>query len=222
MVSNILGMVAIGILSFLYACLQKSFREWFMNKVSTIFKEKFDGNEVNDEFVAIRDKLILLRDYTDADRIHISQFHNGNFFTTSKPIWKLSRIYEVCDVGVSYTSKDYQNVMAVTILDILSGLFSKNPLAERVTNNKCLEKNDVCERPLGVYKYIVDDIRDSHIKFQLKEQGVKWFLQSPLLDGEKNVIGVINIEFLDMIRKEINFCKICETAQEISYILSKK
>jgi len=224
--SELISLMVIAIIGLIYGGIKKGihnyiadFLKHFLNK---FFHDPFDGKKINDEYLEIRDKLIELRIKLDADRVHVSQFSNGNSFTNTKPIWKLSRTYEICDNGITYESPNFQNIMAITVWPILSALFSDNEIAKRVTNKYCEEHGNKCERPLGVYQYIVEDIHDSNVKFSLKEQGIKWFLQAPLLDINKNVIGVMNIEFMDLSDKEINYCEICEMAQEISYIINKK
>jgi len=191
----------------------------FLNK---FFHDPFDGKLIDEEYQLVRDKLLELKVTLEADRVHISQFSNGSSFTNTKPIWKLSRTYEVCDAGVTYEAENYQNIMAITVWPILSSIFVKGEKTLRVTNNQCEEHGKQCERPLGVYKYIVDDIHDSNVKFALKECGIKWFLQSPIVDKDEIIVGVLNIEFMDLERKQINYCEICQTTQEISYILNKK
>lgn len=225
MSNEIISIIVLGFLGVVYSGIKRGIHSYIADSIKhflmKLFHDPFDGEKINKEYQTIRDKLIELRVKLDADRVHISQFSNGSNFTNKKPIWKLSRTYEVCDSGITYESGQYQNVVAITIWSILSELFSDSGIAKRVTNNSCEEHGNHCERPLGVYKYIVDDIDDSNVKYLLKAEGIQWFLQSPLLDNDKNIIGVMNIEFMDLQRKDINYCEICQLAQEISYILNK-
>lgn len=223
---EIISIVVLAIIGLIYGGIKKGIHNYiadllkhFLNR---FFHDPFDGYKINNEYLEIRDKLIELRVKLNADRVHVSQFSNGSSFTNTKPIWKLSRTYEVCDNGVTYESQNFQNVMAITIWPTLSSLFTDSLITKRVTNNICEKHGKKCERPLGVYQYNVEDIHDSNVKFALKEYGIKWFLQSPLLDTNLNVVGVLNIEFMDEQNEEINYCEICQLAQEISYILNKK
>ena len=219
--TEMIGMIGIAILSFVYACMKRSFRSWIWKKITTQFHEAFDGKKIHEEYQQVRDKLIELRIKYDADRVHVSLFSNGSSFTNNKPIWKLSRILEVCDNGIQYTSHLYQNIVAITIWPILSGLFSDSKQAKRVTNNNCETRGNQCQRPLGCYLYDIENIDDSNVKFMLKNDGIQTILQSPIMNGE-NIVGMLNIEFLDKLEEDVDYCNICETAQEISYILNKR
>jgi len=223
---DIVSVIGLAIIGLIYGGIKRGVHVYiaelmkhFLNK---FFHDPFDGQKIDEEYQLIRDKLLELRIKLDADRVHVSQFSNGSSFTNTKPIWKVSRTYEICDAGVTYEAENYQNIMAISIWPIISSIFGGIDKSTRVTNNQCEEHGNKCERPLGVYKYIVDDIHDSNIKYSLKECGIKWFLQSPIVDKDENIVGILNIEFMDLSRKEINYCEICQTTQEISYILNKK
>ena len=63
-----------------------------------------EGNLIDDELIKIREN------YT-ADRVWISQFHNGgNFYPTGKSIQKFSIFYEVTKVGISSLSHVFSNI----------------------------------------------------------------------------------------------------------------
>ena len=63
-----------------------------------------EGNLIDDELIKIREN------YT-ADRVWISQFHNGgNFYPTGKSIQKFSIFYEVTKAGVSSLSHVFSNI----------------------------------------------------------------------------------------------------------------
>jgi hypothetical protein len=63
-----------------------------------------EGNLIDDE-------LLNMREEYAADRIWISQFHNGgNFYPTGKSIQKFSIFYEVTKLGVSDVSHVFSNI----------------------------------------------------------------------------------------------------------------
>ena len=63
-----------------------------------------EGNLIDDELIKIREN------YT-ADRVWISQFHNGgNFYPTGKSIQKFSIFYEVTKAGISSLSHVFSNI----------------------------------------------------------------------------------------------------------------
>ena len=59
----------------------------------------------------INDELEEIREEFKADRVWISQFHNGgNFYPTGKSIQKFSIFYEVTKAGVSSVSHTFNNI----------------------------------------------------------------------------------------------------------------
>ena len=59
----------------------------------------------------INDELEEMREEFKADRVWISQFHNGgNFYPTGKSIQKFSIFYEVTKAGVSSVSHTFNNI----------------------------------------------------------------------------------------------------------------
>ena len=56
-------------------------------------------------------RLDEIREGAKADRVWITQFHNGgHFYPTGKSITKFSVIYEVVNVGVSSIQNNLQNI----------------------------------------------------------------------------------------------------------------
>lgn len=56
-------------------------------------------------------KLDEIRDELNADRVWVTQFHNGgHFYPTGKSIAKFSVIYETVNVGVSSIQQSFQNI----------------------------------------------------------------------------------------------------------------
>ena len=59
----------------------------------------------------INDELMEMKDKFKADRVWITQFHNGgNFYPTGKSIQKFSVFYEVAHSGISSVSHTFKNI----------------------------------------------------------------------------------------------------------------
>lgn len=73
----------------------------------------------------VADQLEQLKDELDADRIWISQFHNGgNFYPTGKSIQKFSIFHEQCTPGVNHISDTYKNIPVSLFSKSISHLYS--------------------------------------------------------------------------------------------------
>lgn len=93
----------------------------YLNNKSKIdpIKAALDCNALVD------DQLEQLKEELDADRIWISQFHNGgNFYPTGKSIQKFSIFHELCTPGVSHISETYKNIPVSLLSKSISHLYS--------------------------------------------------------------------------------------------------
>lgn len=221
---EIIGLSIMAAVAFLYSCFKKGFAEMLTKWFSHWFKEKFEGEQINHEFNSIFERLIELRTKLGADRVFIDQFHNGAVFSNNKPIWKITRTYEICASGVSYESLNMQGVMAITIWDTITAIFDNKmkKYCERLQGTSCDVTANGCRAPFGVYKYNVSRMPECFGKILLRNQGVDHYLQVPIIQQDKNVTGFVGIQYLDECCEEIDPCYICQKVQEISYFLNKE
>ena len=93
----------------------------YLNSKSKIdpIKSVIDYNNLVD------DQLEQLKEELDADRIWISQFHNGgNFYPTGKSIQKFSVFHEICTPGVNHISETFKNIPVSLFSKSISHLYS--------------------------------------------------------------------------------------------------
>jgi hypothetical protein len=98
----------------------------------------------------VTSKIEHIKDEFDADRVWISQFHNGgHFYPTGKSMAKFSVIYETVHVGVSSIQSNFQNIPV--------NLFSKSIV--QLLNNEIIEIPDIKDEKIATYglKYIAED-----------------------------------------------------------------
>lgn len=217
---EIIALTIIAVLTILYSSFKKGLMDMISKCIMSWFKEPFEGEKIDKEFNEIYERLTEIKTILGADRVYISQFHNGNFFSTSKPIWKYTRTYEICANGVSYESLNCQNILAITVWDSISAIFDTRlkKYCEKLKGGACF---DGCKNSYGVYKYSIDKMPESFSKVVLRNQGIETYLQIPLVQNDNNIIGFVGIDFLDKNEKEINNCVVCQKVQEISYFLNK-
>ena len=88
-----------------------------------------------------------IKDEFKADRVWITQFHNGgNFYPTGKSMAKFSVMYETVDIGVNSIQTNFHNIPV--------NLFSKSMLV-----NDVIEIPDFKDESVATYglKYIAED-----------------------------------------------------------------
>lgn len=121
-------------------------------------------------------KLDHIREEFNADRVWITQFHNGgHFYPTGKSIAKFSMVYEVVNQGVSSIQSNYQNIPV--------SLFSKS-------TNFLLE-SDVIEIP----DYKDETIATHGLKYVAEEGGCKSGYVFAIKTIDDKFIGALGLDY---------------------------
>lgn len=97
----------------------------------------------------VNDRLDTIREEYNADRVWVTQFHNGgNFYPTGKSIAKFSVIYETVDADVSSIQSSFRNIPV--------NLFSKS-INQLLNNDKIIipDYKDVTVATYGL-KYVAE------------------------------------------------------------------
>jgi hypothetical protein len=95
-------------------------------------------------------KIEHIKEEFDADRVWITQFHNGgNFYPTGKSMAKFSIMYETVNTGVSSVQSNFHNIPV--------NLFSKS--INELLNNDVIEISDFKDETISTFglKYIAED-----------------------------------------------------------------
>jgi hypothetical protein len=127
-------------------------------------------------------KIEHIKEEFDADRVWISQFHNGgNFYPTGKSIAKFSIMYEVVGISTPSVQTNFKNIPV--------NLFSKSI-------NELLV-NDVIE---------IEDFKDETIptfglKYIDEESGCKSAYLFAIKTIEDKFIGVLSVEYTKEIKR---------------------
>ena len=124
----------------------------------------------------VTSKIDHIKDEFKADRVWVTQFHNGgHFYPTGKSMAKFSVIYESVNVGVGSIQTGFQNIPV--------NLFSKSI-------NELLE-NDVIEIP----DFKDETIATYGLKYAAEESGCKsgYLFSVKTIDGK--FIGTLGLDF---------------------------
>jgi hypothetical protein len=98
----------------------------------------------------VTSKIEHIKDEFDADRVWITQFHNGgNFYPTGKSMAKFSIMYETVHPGVTSVQSNFHNIPV--------NLFSKS--INQLLTNDIIEIPDFKDDSIATYglKYIAED-----------------------------------------------------------------
>jgi len=98
----------------------------------------------------VTNKIEEIREDVKADRVWVTQFHNGgHFYPTGKSIAKFSIIYETVNTGVSSIQNNFQNIPV--------NLFSKS--LNRLVVSNTIEIGDYKDETISTYglRYIAEE-----------------------------------------------------------------
>ena len=98
----------------------------------------------------VNSKIEHIREEFNADRVWVTQFHNGgNFYPTGKSMAKFSVMYETVNPGVSSVQSNFHNIPV--------NLFSKS--INELLNNDVIEIPDYKDEKIATFglKYIAED-----------------------------------------------------------------
>lgn len=124
-----------------------------------------------------------LKEYLNADRVQVYDFHNGGHYANSRSALKTSCTYEVCRSGC----RAYQMYLQSIPLSCIP------QFVETLLNNEELKVNDL------------ENIKESmssayHLK---KDQGVRCFYDIVIHNKDKEPIGFLAIQYLE--ENKVNF-----------------
>jgi hypothetical protein len=130
----------------------------------------------------ITSKIEHIREEFEADRVWVTQFHNGgNFYPTGKSMAKFSIMYETVSPGASSVQSNFHNIPV--------NLFSKS--INQLLNNDVIEIYDFKDESISTYglKYIAEDT------------GCKSEYLFAVKSIDERFIGTLGIEYTKEVKK---------------------
>jgi len=130
----------------------------------------------------ITSKIEHIKEEFEADRVWVTQFHNGgNFYPTGKSMAKFSIMYETVSPGVSSVQSNFHNIPV--------NLFSKS--INQLLNNDVIEIYDFKDESISTYglKYIAEDT------------GCKSEYLFAVKSIDERFIGTLGIEYTKDVKK---------------------
>ena len=124
----------------------------------------------------VHNKIEEIREGVKADRVWVSQFHNGgHFYPTGKSIAKFSVMYETVEVGVSSIQQNLQNIPV--------NLFSRS--MNRLVNSDTIEIPD----------YNSEEILTYGLKYMAEDNGLKSGYLFAIKTIDDKFIGILGIDY---------------------------
>jgi hypothetical protein len=124
----------------------------------------------------INQKIDHIRDEFNADRVWISQFHNGgNFYPTGRSMAKFSIMYEAVSANATSVQSNFKNIPV--------NLFSRS--INQLLQNDVIEVSDFKDETIATYG----------LKYVAEETGCKSSYLFAIKTIEDRFIGILSVEF---------------------------
>lgn len=176
------------------------------------FKNKLEKNKkkdiLKDSLVTntlVANKLEEIKEQFNADRVWLTQFHNGgNFYPSGKSIQKFSMFYETVNPNIDSIQQSFQNIPI--------SLFSRSI-------NHLLEHNTV-----AISDFKDDTVSTYGLKYIAEESGCKSGYQFAVKTIDNKFIGVLGLDYVkkknNLNEEEVN--NILVEASSIGGVLNSK
>jgi hypothetical protein len=127
--------------------------------------------------VIVNNKLEHLKDEYGADRVWVTQFHNGgNYYPSNKSIQKFSMFYEICDMNADPIRTLFQNIPI--------SLFS--PSATAILEHNVIAISDFKDPFTSTYG----------LKYTAEETGTKSIYIFGIRDIHNRLIGTLGLDYV--------------------------
>lgn len=192
MSSSVVALISALITAILGPISINYFQSWMKRKENKdLIKESLKTN------ILVENKIETIKKDFEADRVWISQFHNGgNYYPTGKSIQKFSMFYEVVSPNAESIKMNFQNIPV--------SLFSKS--IHDLSENNTITIPDVLNQ------------EDKHgLKYIAAENKCKSLYEFAIRNIEGRFIGIVGIEYIDE-KKELTNHEVNTLALEATSI----
>jgi len=178
---------------------------------------------------AICTTLIEMRVVLNCDRVFIFRFHNGEEFSPSEDIWKMTCTHEIVRPGVTYESSKVHGLIFSKVSKLIAPVFTGQSTCSGVHKvgkcSVCMQKDDCARNHRNVICVQVGGVPSSYERFFLEEQNVKTAIFAGLVKNG-NVFGIVGAHFTgdevsgDQLDRAIDM--VCSSSSAIQHIINGK
>jgi hypothetical protein len=124
--------------------------------------------------------LEFMRSETEADRVYILEFHNGEHYFSGRSQQKFSCTYEVVNEGISREVQNLQNIRISSMHYLIKDVVEENTFI-------CKDSDEFCE--------------DLSFRSLMEARGIKSMFARPIKTLNGKIIGVLVMDFVKEHRK---------------------
>lgn len=193
-------------------------------KFSGAKKQHIYNEQINELNEGVEASLMRIGVLTDAARVSVWQFHNGETFTLSKPVFKLRSSFEYDRPGLTPDCTVINDVLVTQCLPLVGPLIDKKG---KKTDGVTIVPVNADELPSGdehrIIKLDLEHISYGSFKYLMEKLGTS-VIYATLLDTPAGApFGIITIQFAAYDEPtetfEPNATKICASLSRIRFAL---
>jgi hypothetical protein len=151
---------------------------WFKNKIKARRDKVFNYDPQLHSNVMTA--LEFMRSETEADRVYILEFHNGEHYFSGRSQQKFSCTYEVVNEGISREVQNLQNIRISSMHYLIKDVVEENTFI-------CKDSDKFCE--------------DLSFRSLMEARGIKSMFARPIKTLNGKIIGVLVMDFVKDYRK---------------------
>jgi hypothetical protein len=151
---------------------------WFKNKIKARKDKVFNYDPQLHSNVMTA--LEFMRGETEADRVYILEFHNGEHYFSGRSQQKFSCTYEVVNEGISREVQNLQNIRISSMHYLIKDVVAENTFI-------CKDSDKFCE--------------DLSFRSFMEARGIKSMFARPVKTLDGKIIGVLVMDFVKERRK---------------------
>lgn len=191
------------------------------------------GDKDIETCIRIQEEIALLRLKTKATRVAVYQFHNGDEFSFSNPIFKFTCTHESDEAGVRPDSEVVKNYLVSSYIQLfapfIQGANSFTWIDEvegcKLRGVSGKKGASICSRIGSAIKFFRYDMTHAlNCPFKVKSdyQGVKIMYATLLYTEKMNPIGIVTFQYNNNNSEDfhsVSLCDICDSTLKVQNLL---
>ena len=222
--STLLVLMVLGIAVVIGAIIKDLLVKLVKNHIGNGMKNPYFAEGVS----KINEELVFLRAKSNANRVYLCQFHNGDVFEANIPRWRVTQTYVSPALGFDEPGELFRNMDVTTIWDLIGtsiGAFKKLPMGFTQLKDKDAVCETECPVGKGVYLCDVENINPQmgRLKAVLYSRGIQAMIFAPVQDKHHHPFGMIALAYCShewkeaMEDSEFDPCRLLCTSSDLIF-----
>lgn len=185
-----------GLLAVVVAGCVKKVRQYIIKRCKELTRTLTGGpdrftSHTSDKYEHLREELAVLRAFLEAARVSIYQFHNGDRFTLSDPIFKMTCAHENVRHGIIPDSSFIKYILVSTVMNFIA------PLIGKVCKEPGVSEFDTGDDSVRMLRYDISKMNYDAFRYHMDNLGTRTAYAVLLYSHDrKSPLGVLVIQYV--------------------------